>query len=190
MDTDLIVPEDIAPEKPRRLTRAEYDQMVAMGLFSDERVELLHGVLIAMTPNDPPHASPLELLGEILTLGVAGRARVRAQLPLVAADESEPEPDLAIVRRDDHSKSHPREALLVVEVADSSLRKDRRVKGPLYAASGFREYWIVNVAARVIEVHRGPSGDGWASITRHGSDETLHPEAFPDLAIRIADFLP
>lgn len=179
----------IDPEKPRRIARAEFDRMVALGFFESERVELLHGVIIAMTPNDPPHASPVQLLGEILILGLARAATVRIQLPLVAADDSEPEPDLAVVPRGDYNQAHPDRAHLVIEVADSSLRKDRLVKGPLYAASGFEEYWVVNVTAQVVEVHRHPGGDGWASITRHGRDETISPVAFPDVAVRISDFL-
>jgi Uma2 family endonuclease len=138
----------IDPEKPRRIARAEFDRMVALGFFESERVELLHGVIITMTPpNDPPHASPVQLLGELLILGLARRATVRIQLPLIATDDSEPEPDIAVVPRGDYNEAHPERAHLVVEVADSSLRKDRLVKGPLYAASGFEEYWVVNVAA-------------------------------------------
>ncbi|MGH7440055.1 MAG: Uma2 family endonuclease [Polyangiaceae bacterium] len=86
-------------------------------------------------------------------------------------------------------REHPSSAHLLIEVACSSLRKDRLVKAPLYARSGFREYWIVNVRAKVVEVHRGPSPDGWASITRHSAPETLHPEAFPDVAVPIAAIL-
>jgi len=180
LDLDLI-----APEKPRRLRRAEYDALVAAGVFQDERVELLEGVVVSMSPNDPPHASPVELLTAILVPALAGRARVRIQLPIVAADESEPEPDVAVVPAADYSREHPASAFLVVEVADSSLRKDRLVKGPLYARSGFQEYWVVNVRAKAIEVHRGPSADGWASITRHGKGEALHPVAFPDVAVAV-----
>lgn len=186
----MIAFELIEPEQPRRIKRSEFDRMVAMGFFESERVELLHGVIFAVTPpNDPSHASPLQLLGEILVLGIARRATVRIQLPLVAADESEPEPDIAIVPRGDYNEAHPDRAHLVVEVADSSLRKDRLVKGPLYAASGVEEYWVVNVAARVLEVHRYPRGDGWASVTRHGREDVIHPLAFPDLAIPVADVL-
>ncbi len=184
LDLDLI-----APEKPRRLKRVEYDAIVAAGVFDDERVELLEGVIVAMSPNDPPHASPVDLLNEILTPAVVGRARVRVQLGLIAVDESEPEPDVAVVPVGDYSREHPASAHLVVEVADSSLRKDRLVKAPLYARSGFREYWLVNVRAKVVEVHRGPSPDGWASITRHGVGETLRPEAFPDVAVAVGAIL-
>jgi Uma2 family endonuclease len=175
----------IAPEVPRRLSRAEYDAIVATGLFGDDRVELLEGVIVAMSANDPPHASPVELLTEILVPALRGRARVRIQLPIVAAGESEPEPDVAIVPVADNSRAHPASAFLIIEVADSSLRKDRLVKGPLYAKSGFQEYWVMDIRARTVEVHRGPSPGGWAIITRHGADETVHPEAFPDVAIPV-----
>jgi Uma2 family endonuclease len=77
----------------------------------------------------------------------------------------------------------------VIEIAASSLRKDRLVKAPLYAASNVREYWIVNLTERVVEVHRGPTAGGWTSVTRHAPDETIAPEAFPAVAIRIADVL-
>ena len=179
----------IAPERPRRITRDEYDQMVAMGLFSNERVELLHGTIVSMSPNNPPHASPVEELTQLLVVQLRGRAKVRIQLPLVAADESEPEPDVAVVPLGDYAREHPRKAHLVIEVAWSSLRKDRLLKGPLYAQSGFEEYWIANVEEKVMEVHRTPAGSSWASITRHGRDETLHPLAFPDVAIRVADVI-
>lgn len=114
---------------------------------------------------------------------------MRIQQPLIAADESEPEPDVAVVPLGDYRLVHPERALLVIEIAASSLRKDRLIKAPLYAASGFLEYWIVNVNDGVFEVHRGARAGAWASVTRHERGETIAPEAFPDLAIRIADVL-
>lgn len=179
----------ISPEKPRRITRAEYDRMVEVGLFEGERVELLHGVIIAMSPIEPSHASPIDLLNELLVPRLLGRARVRIQQPIRAGDDSEPEPDVAVVPLADYSAAHPAAAHLVIEVADSSLRKDRYVKGPLYAASGFEEYWLVNVAAKTVDVHRRPSSDGWGEVTRHERDEVIAPAAFPDVQLRIADFL-
>jgi Uma2 family endonuclease len=142
-----------------------------------------------MCPTDPSHASPVELLTELLVPALKGRARVRIQLPFVAADDSEPEPDVAVVPVADYSASHPERAYLVIEVAGSSLRKDRAVKAPLYAASGVQEYWLVNLAKKVVEVHRGPADDGWTTITRHGREEALAPVAFPDVNVRIADFI-
>lgn len=179
----------LTPEAPQKISRDLYDRMVSLGLLDDARVELLHGTIIETSPNDPSHASPVAELTAILVPAVAKRAHVRIQLPLVAADESEPEPDVSIVPRGDYRQAHPAEALLVIEIAASSLRKDRLVKAPLYAASSVREYWIVNVTERVVEVHRGPTTSGWTSVTRHAHHETISPEAFPDVAVRIADVL-
>ena len=177
----------IEPEQPRRITRAEYERMAEVGLFDDERVELLRGVILKMSPNNPPHMLPVDRLARLLIVAIADRAHVRIQGPVLAADDSEPEPDLAVFPLGDYSARHPDRALLVIEVADTSLRKDRLLKGPLYAESGFEEYWIVDVAARTLEVHRGPIGDGWKSVTRHGADETVHVAAFPDVAVCVAD---
>ena len=163
--------------------------MVEAGVFDGQRVELLHGVIIDMSPIDPSHASPVDLLNEILTYALRGTARVRIQHPLVAADDSEPEPDVAVVPLGDYARAHPDRAYLVIEVSGSSLRKDRTVKAPLYAASGVDEYWFVNLAKKTVDVYRGAGEDGWSSITRHGRDEVLAPLAFPDVLVRIADFL-
>ncbi|MGO9833398.1 MAG: Uma2 family endonuclease [Polyangiaceae bacterium] len=182
LDASLLL-----PERPRPLKRSEYDRLVALGAFEDERIELLHGVLVDMSPNDPEHASPIERLTMILTPALLGKAIVRVQLPIAAHDDSEPEPDVAVVPLGDYRKQHPATALLVIEVALSSLNKDRNVKAPLYAASGFREYWIVNVADAVIEVHRASAGGRYASVTHHAPGEVVRPEAFPDVAVNVAD---
>jgi Uma2 family endonuclease len=178
------------PEKPRPLRRVEYDRLVAGGAFEGERVELLYGTLVAMSPHDPPHSAPIQDLNELLVRALLGRPRVRVQLPVVACDESEPEPDLAVVPLGDYSREHPCEAHLIVEVAVSSLRKDREVKGPLYASSGFREYWIVNVPERLLEVYREPREGSYTDVTRLRPSETVRLVAFPDVELRVADVLP
>lgn len=183
----MLDPDLIAPERPQRFTRAQYDAIVAAGLLDDQRVELLEGVIVTMSPNDPARASPIQSLTQILVPPLVGRAAVRVQLPIVAVDESEPEPDIAVVPVGDYSREHPASAFLVIEVADSSIPKDRLVKAPLYAKSRFREYWLFSVRSRTVEVHRGASPDGWASITRHGAGAVLVPEAFPDLAVSVND---
>ena len=184
---DVLEPSLIHPEKQRPLKRSEYERLVAMGAFEDERVELLHGTLVAMSPQDPGHPSPIGQLTMLLVPSLVGRALVRVQSPLVAVDESEPEPDLAIVPLGDYRSAHPESASLVIEVAVSSGKKDRLVKAPLYACSGFTEYWLVDVPAGCIEVFRGPSTDGYRVTTRHGAGETIHVEAFPDVSVRIDD---
>jgi Uma2 family endonuclease len=181
----VLEPSKIAPQEIRPLKRAEYERLVALGAFEDDRVELIRGNLVTMAPNDPEHANPIEVLTALFAVGLEGRARVRVQLPIVAADESEPEPDLAIVPNQSYSKAHPDRAHLVIEVAASSLRKDREVKAPLYAASGFTEYWLVSVPARVVEVYRDPSGQGYRSVTTIEQGSVLRPLDFPDLEIRV-----
>lgn len=183
----MLEPALLLPERPRPLKRAEYDRLVALGAFEDERIELLHGVLVSMSPNDPGHASPIDKLNMILTPALTGRAIVRIQQPIVAHDESEPQPDLAVVPLGDYRKQHPAQALLVIEVALSSLNKDREVKAPLYAASSFQEYWIVDVRAQAIEVHRFHAGDGYTMVTHHAPGEVLRPEAFPDVSVSVAE---
>ena len=96
---------------------------------------------------------------------------------------------MAVVPLGDYLTAHPDRAYLVIEVADSSLRKDRYVKAPLYAISNVEEYWLVSLATKAVEVHRGPSADGWGQITRHDRGATIAMAAFPDVVVQIADFL-
>jgi len=176
----------LAPQTTRPLRREEYDRLVALGVFDDERVELLEGVIVTMSPNNPEHASPIQLLTQLLVLALNGRALVRVQLSLLAARESEPEPDLAIVPIGDYRRAHPDRAHCVIEVANSSLSKDRNIKAPLYAASGFHEYWLVNVPEQVVEVFREPSPEGYRARARHGVGETITLQDFPDVQLEIA----
>lgn len=178
----------IAPplaEVARPITRAEYARMIDAGLFSGERVELWKGVIVRMSPQKSPHAFAVQRLTEILTVAVVPtrRAGVRVQLPLALADDSEPGPDVAIVEAREYRDEHPQTALLVIEVADSSLRFDREFKAPAYAEAGIPEYWLVDVQKKTIEIHRDPGEVGYRTrIVRQG-DETCAPLAFPDVLI-------
>lgn len=178
----------LEPETFRPLKRAEYDRMVALGLFQDERVELLEGVLVKMSPQDAPHTSTISKLDRLLQRYFADRAEVRVQAPLAVSGESEPEPDIAIVALGDYDTEHPSTAHLVIEVADSSLRRDRK-KAALYARAGVPEYWIVNLEKRSVEIYTAPDGDRYAESRTLTTGE-LRPAGFPDLAIVIADILP
>jgi Uma2 family endonuclease len=176
----------LAPQTTRTLRREEYDRLVASGAFEDERIELIEGVLVTMSPNEPEHANPVQVLTQILVLALVGRAVVRIQLPVVAARESEPEPDVLVAPLGDYRHAHPSEAHCVIEVANSSVSKDRNIKAPLYAASGFREYWLVNVPEQVVEIFRAPGPEQYGQRTRHGVGETIALEAFPDVRVEIA----
>jgi hypothetical protein len=177
--------QSLAPERIRPIRRDEYDRMVELGLFEDERVELLAGVLVEMSPQGTPHAEVMTRLTRWLIQGLGDRAAVRPQLPFALDDYSEPEPDLAVVPPGDYSDAHPGRALLLIEIADSSLNKDRRIKARSYAAAGVPDYWIVNLVDRIIEVHRGPTAEGFASIVPVGPGQTVSPLHFPELALAV-----
>ena len=130
--------------------------MASAGIFDeDERVELLEGVIVAMTPQSAPHARRIQWLTRFLVRTLGDEYAVRPQLPLTLGERNEPEPDLAVVRTDATSEDrHPQTAVLVIEVAGDSLRRDRRVKAAVYARAGIPEYWVVNLEARAVRPSR------------------------------------
>jgi len=180
----------LAPERLRPLRRVEYERLVELGCFEDEKIELIDGILVAMSPQGTEHAYAVQQLAMLLIPALKGRAIVRVQSSLAASDDSEPEPDVVVVPRQDYSRQHPMHALLLIEVAESSLRKDRRIKGSLYARTGVPEYWIVDVASRAIEVYRDPRDGAYAQVTRHHLGEILRPLAFEDVEVPVAEVVP
>jgi Uma2 family endonuclease len=174
----------------RPLRRTEYDKLVALGVFQGERIELLDGRLVRMSPIGPPHSSAVDELTERCVRQLSGRARVRVQSPFAALDVSEPEPDIAIVPLGRYSEEHPRRAELIIEVAESSLAYDRGSKLRVYAECGVPEYWIVNLIDRCIEVYRKPGSGRYWHVQQFGADASVSPEAFPDFELRVADVLP
>lgn len=158
----------------RPLRRVEYDLLVEQDVFGeDERIQLLDGELVTLSPQKPPHAGIVEALTERLVPALVGRARVRVQLPLVAGELSEPEPDVAVVPADEPRDRHPQRALLVIEVADTTLSLDLVRKARIYAEAQVPAYWVIDVNADLVHVHRDPTPDGYASVSRHGPDERL-----------------
>jgi Uma2 family endonuclease len=187
MDADL---ELLASEGIRRMSRAEYDDLIERGWFVDEPIELIHGVLVKMSPIGDKHALTRDALTELLVLALAGRARVRAANPLPADDWSEPEPDFSVVQRRRYTKHPgPEHTLFVVEVANSSLRKDRRIKGPLYASAGVQEYWIVNLQQDCIEVYTNPAGAEYTTVRTFERGESVSPQSFPDVSFAVSDII-
>ena len=185
----MASPPDVSP---RPFSVAEYHRMADAGILTeDDRVELLEGVIVLMSPQNEPHAHAIVVLTETLVLQVTGRYRVRPQLPLTIGDRSEPEPDLAVVPIPGPGASplNRRDALLVIEVASESLRKDRLLKSRIYARAGIPEYWIVNVDERCIEVSREP--DAEAGVYRASSKAVpggvLHSSAVGGVAVSVAD---
>lgn len=185
LDVDLIL-----PETPRPLRRVEYERLAELGFFGDERVELLHGVMVSRGPQGSRHAWVVQRLTNLLVRALAGRADVRPQLPLAASDDSEPEPDLAVVPLGTTPDAHPASALLVIEVADSSLRKDRLIKSRIYAAASVLEYWVVDLEGGELEVYTAPDHGEYRQIARHPRGATVSARAFCDIAVRVDDVIP
>jgi len=166
-----------------RFTRAQYDQMV--GRLEEPRVELLRGTIVEMSPRGSQHDEVMARLVELLMAALARRARVRVQSAFVAADESEPEPDIAVVPARSYMDGHPSEAFLLVEVADSSLTVDRDFKAKLYAESAVPEYWIVNIPDRQIEVHTDIVRGAYTRVVPYRPGQSVHPAAFADVVIPV-----
>jgi Uma2 family endonuclease len=178
--------------RQRRITVDEYHRTIAAGILGeDEHVQLIAGTLVAMTPQGGPHARVIQRLNRLLVRAVGDDLVVRPQLPLTLVDDSEPEPDLAVVRaRDAESgECHPRTALLVVEVAGESLPLDRQAKAVLYARAGIPEYWIVNLGESTVEVRREPDSESGSYRTRAvvRGGETLNATGVPGLSVAVAD---
>lgn len=153
-----------------RLDLDTYNQIVACGALEGQRVELLEGLFVEMSPQSREHAAVIETLtGHFANAD----ARLRVQLPLEVAPDSEPEPDIALVAPGSPRGEHPRTALLVVEVAVSSQRIDREVKGRLYALAGIPTYWLIDVPARSVEVYGEPHADGYRQCRRHSAPAIL-----------------
>ncbi|HEC11986.1 MAG TPA: Uma2 family endonuclease [Acidiferrobacteraceae bacterium] len=149
-----------------RYTMEEYHRMAAAGILRQgQRVELIKGEIIDMTPIGSRHAATVAHLTRLLTSAVGEHAIVWVQNPIVLDDHSEPEPDLALLRpqADYYASGHPQPAdvLLIIEVADSSLHFDRDVKIPLYACQGIAEVWLFDLEAKRLTVYRNPSEDGY-----------------------------
>jgi Uma2 family endonuclease len=174
----------------RALTRAEYEQLVHRGVFDDASVELLRGRVVNMSPQGDRHRIAVRRLARLFIRGLGDRAAVDVQASYAASDTSKPEPDVAVLPPGDDVASSARLAWLVVEVAETSLARDRGVKARLYAAAGIREYWIVNLIDDVIEVYREPGPDGYARSTRHSPGDSLPVAGFTDVVVRVEDVLP
>jgi Uma2 family endonuclease len=177
----------------RRFTREEYHRMGEVGILTrDDRVELIRGEIITMSPQGRRHRAFIDNLTRLLATRLADRAIVSIQMPIVLAHDTEPEPDVQVLRcravpyKD--REAYADDALLLIEVAQSSLAYDRSTKLALYAAARIPEYWVVDSAAESIEVHRTPHADGYREVTRV-TDPTAKValQAFPDVALALAE---
>ncbi len=178
------------PDRVRPIRRVEYERMAEMGVFGGEKLELLRGFIVQMRPQGTRHAGTIQnlTLRLVMALGASGRASVRVQLPFAAGDDSEPEPDLAVVPPGAYRDHHPTQALLVVEVAESSLAEDR-AKAAIYAQSGVPEYWIVDTVHGLIEVHTDIVAGAYSRVTPYRRGGVISLVSFPDVTVDVTELL-
>jgi Uma2 family endonuclease len=186
--------------RTRRWTRIEYERLIESGFFRPgDPVELLGGQLVVAEPQGSRHFAALRATQEALRAAFGAGWEIRGQGPLALDEESEPEPDLAVVPGTfrDYQAAHPSRPVLVVEISETSLALDRAHKGGLYARAGLPDYWIVNLPDHALEVYQDPEPDpaapfGWryrsASVMEPGT--SVAALALPDRHIQIGDLFP
>lgn len=183
----------------KRWTREEWYRLAELGFFAEGcHTELIEGEILIMSPQGANHSRTLMLGTEILSEFYRGTHLIRVQCPITIADDTEPEPDFAVVPRELALRlegHHPATADLVLEVADSTLSYDRNLKASLYARAGVAEYGILNLAKRSLELHRQPYSDtdarfGWAYASKSilGPDDYFEPQNGGGRKIRVGDF--
>lgn len=179
----------------RRFTVDEYHRLGEAGVLpEDSRLELICGDIVVREPIGSYHAGTVNRLTRLWTSILGDRAVVQVQNPLeLAREDTEVQPDIALLRprADFYTSRHPvpSDVLLLIEVADTSLPRDRRVKVPLYARAGVGEVWLVDLGRHRVEAHRRPGPGGYGDVRDLGRGESVVPQAFPDVTIAIADLL-
>jgi Uma2 family endonuclease len=185
----------MAVQLQRKLfTTDEYHQMIRAGVFAeDDRLELIEGEIAEMSPISPEHAGCVKRLNRLFAHTLGDRVLMSVQDPIRLGQRSEPQPDLALLRprADYYADSHPGpdDALLVVEVAETSTAYDRDVKMLMYARAGIVEAWLVSLDDKWVEVYREPSPVGYLSIRRALPGDNLAPKAFPDDPLDVSTVL-
>ena len=179
----------------RRFTVAEYYAMAEAGILKEEeRVELIDGVIVTMSPMGNPHRATVNRLTRMMVVAVGTRAIVQVQCPITLDGRTMPEPDLALLReRADFYESedtYPDDVLLVIEVAESSVNYDRHEKLPRYAQAGIPEVWITVLPERIIEAHTEPMNGQYTHRHIYVLGDTITPGCFPDVALPVSEILP
>lgn len=173
----------------------EYHRMIqAEILTTSDRVELLEGQIIEMSPQQPPHAATTQRTFNYLSSLLASKAFLRMQLPITLPPDSEPEPDIAIVRIDsrEYIDNHPtaNDIFLLIEVADNTLNKDRKQKARTYAKAKIADYWVLDVNARQVYVLREPGDTTYQQETILSGNDMLSMLAFPEIEVQVKHMFP
>ncbi|MGK7874309.1 MAG: Uma2 family endonuclease [Xenococcaceae cyanobacterium] len=191
------IPRQEQIHSPLRLwTVEEYHRMAEVGILQpDEPVELIAGQIIRkMSPQGTPHATTIRILRRLLEKLLGEEVLIQTQLPIQLNDYSEPEPDVALVMPDElrYFAHHPtpREVFLIIEIADTTLKRDCEIKASDYASSGINDYWVLNLNKRQLHVFREATSEGYQSEVIFGEDEQVSPLQFPDLSIQVQEMLP
>lgn len=179
----------------RPFTVAEYDQLVTTGILrDDDRVELIEGEIIAMSPIGTRHAACVRRLDRMLARLLGDRTLISVQCPVAIPDWSEPNPDLALLvpRADFYAGAHPlpRQVQVLIEVADSSFAYDTQVKAPMYAKAGIRELWIVDLNTDRVLVYTRPRVGRYSAVDSYAVGEHFTSQRFPGVKFEISDMLP
>lgn len=179
---------------PYRFTVADYHRMAEAGILTeDDRVELIEGEIVQMSPIGSGHSGTVNALNHLLVKRVGDEAIVAVQNPVRLGDYSEPQPDFALLRprEDSYRSATPvaEDVFVLIEIADSSLISDRKVKVPLYARHGVPEVWIVNLRDGEVEVHSAPGADGYSSVVAKRYGEVLELESVPGLRLEVSEIL-
>jgi Uma2 family endonuclease len=178
----------------RLFTVQEYNRMIESGILTEnDRVELLRGEIVHMSPIGRRHAAHVKRLSELLFLRLAQRATVGVQDPVELDNLSEPQPDISVLQRreDFYESGHPQpgDILLLIEVADTTVETDRSVKIALYAEDNIIEVWLVDINEQCVEVYRNPSADGYQNIQKYQRGQTLSIQALPQVEITVNEVL-
>ena len=181
--------------KVRLWTVDEYHRLIETGILTtDEKVELVEGQIIQMSPQRPPHAATTQRTANYLSRLLRNQAYIRVQLPITLLPNSEPEPDIAVVRIDDREyfDHHPTadEMFLLVEVAKTTLKSDRIIKASTYAKAEIPEYWVLDVQERQVHVFREPVGEAYQQETILNEDATISMIAFADVNMSLNQLFP
>ena len=182
-------------DKPWRFTVDDYYAMAEVGILShDERVELVNGEIIPMSPIGKRHRSSVYALGHLISLQLRDRALVGVQNAVYLDNCKEFQPDVTILRSSDDfylsNPPGPDDVLLLIEVSDSSLSYDRDVKLSLYASAGIPEFWIANIPDSVVEVYTDPSGSEYQTRRVFSAEDSVSPSAFPDVSLTVSRIVP